>query len=168
MPRVRHPPKRGIRSTMTDVPDKSLAETIRELRQLQEQFFSHAQTYTKLVLGLGYGGFFAGWSGAKSYLTPRCVLWSILLITVSLLLFILYEVAQSCVLSILSLQFAGNQLDTHEQIIQAQNRLKSGSMSARKVLVPIWVVTFPTCVLTGLVGAGILIYGFITAIYRMY
>jgi hypothetical protein len=45
--------ERDIRSAMNDVPDKNLAETIRELRQLQDSFSSHASTYTKLVLGLG-------------------------------------------------------------------------------------------------------------------
>lgn len=101
-------------------------------------------------------------------MTPKCTLWSVLFITVSLLLFILYEVAQTCVLSILGLQLSGARRETHEEIIQAQNRFKSAGSSAQKVLVPIWVITYPLCVLTGLTGTGILVYGFVTAIYRMY
>ncbi len=46
-------------------------DTMKNLREVKSMLFDKASTYTKLIFGLAYGGFFAFWSGTRQYLTPK-------------------------------------------------------------------------------------------------
>jgi hypothetical protein len=139
---------------------------LRELKEIQGQFFDKAYNYARLVLGLGYGGFFAAWSGSKQYLLPSSVIRSVLLVTCSLLLFILFEIFQTFILSIINLRFsrfahASKGVDT-----AALERFRNSSFFLTKLLGRVWVVVFPVTAITGLLGVGILIWGFVHSLLR--
>ena len=72
---------------------------LKELSDFQSALYDKASTYTKLIMGLGYGGFFTAWSGTKSHLSPRLLIGSALLVTVSLVLFITFEILQTMIAS---------------------------------------------------------------------
>ena len=55
-----------------------------ELSNIQKSMFDQTSNYTKLVLGLGYAGFFGAWAGTKSNLRPAELVGSALLISLSL------------------------------------------------------------------------------------
>jgi hypothetical protein len=48
----------------------SQEQFITELKSIQKSIFEQASNYTKLVLGLGYAGFFTAWA---VQLRPNCV-----------------------------------------------------------------------------------------------
>src|SRR5260370_22328805 len=149
---------------MTDANSNlDLQATIKELREIQSKFFDHATNYTKLVLSLGYGGFFAAWSITRQYLPPRRIVWSALCMTVSLLLFILFEVLQTWIISSLGLKFSGAKVDSDAAIIAAQKRFSQEYATRIKALGSIWIVLFPLTVFTGLAGAGRLVSGVVKA-----
>ena len=54
--------------------------------------YDKAASYTTVIIFGGYAGFFAIWQLSKEYLTKPQVLWSALLILVSLLVFVMFEV----------------------------------------------------------------------------
>ena len=87
--------------------------------------------------------------------------------TVSLLLFILFEILQTWIISSLGLKFAGARADSDAAIIAAQRRFTQEYSAKVKPLVSLWKVVFPLTVLTGLAGAGLLIWGFVTALRSM-
>ena len=50
----------------TDGLDPVNRELVKELRDIQSQFFDKSSNYTKLIFGLAYGGFFAFWGRHKT------------------------------------------------------------------------------------------------------
>jgi hypothetical protein len=42
----------------------------KQLRELQS-IIDKSSNYSRMVLGLGYGGYFAAWAGTKQYLPPK-------------------------------------------------------------------------------------------------
>ncbi len=65
---------------------------LEKLKEMQSSIFDKASTYTTLIMGLGYGGFFAAWSGAKEYLLPLELVISAFLVTISLFVYLLFEI----------------------------------------------------------------------------
>lgn len=45
------------------VPDP--IQVLQELKKFQAALLEKASTYTKIILGLGYGGFFTAWAGTR-------------------------------------------------------------------------------------------------------
>lgn len=133
-------------------------EVIKEVKDLQRVFYDRASNYTKIIMGIGYGGLLTIWSGTKERLSDPLVLWSALLLLVSLLAYVIFEVIQTGILSFLSIKFAqldGNNLfDSIQQYGREEKKWMKPVMRA-------WFFVFPFCVLTGLAAAGILTYGFI-------
>lgn len=130
-------------------------EVMKELRDIQAQFWEKSSNYTKLVLGLGYGGFFAFWAGTRQFLLPRQVVFSALLMMVSLILFIAYEVIHTAILSYLAIAFsrsvAANETAT------AVERFRKNSNRLSRALARVWLAVFPIAMITGFAGAGILV-----------
>ena len=139
---------------------------LRELKEIQRQFFDKAYNYARLVLGLGYGGFFAAWSGSKQYLLPSSVIRSVLLVTCSLLLFILFEIFQTFVTSIINLRFSSLAHASKGIDSAALERFRNSSFFFTKLLGRVWIIVFPATAITGLLGAGVLIWGFVRSLLQ--
>jgi hypothetical protein len=70
-----------------------------ELSSIQKSMFDQTSNYSKLVLGLGYAGFFGAWAGTKANLRPAELVASALLICLSLFAYIVFEILQAGFLS---------------------------------------------------------------------
>lgn len=143
------------------------ANILRELADFQSVMYDKASTYTKLIMGLGYGGFFVAWSGTKSYLSPRQLLCSALLVTTSLVLYIVFEICQTLILSHLSIEFASIVNKPGADVSEALQRYRTKHLKLTTPLGRIWRIVFPVTALTGLAGAGVLLYAFVAALSRM-
>ena len=133
-----------------------LAQRLRDAQAVIDK----ASNYTRLVMTLGYGGFFAAWAGAKQYLSPKHVVLSGLLLMVSAFLFIAFQVLEAAFASHLYLGWARlTNADEKtrpariEQLEKAQRRVNLGT--AR-----LWPPIFYSCVVTGFAGVFILMWGF--------
>ncbi len=62
--------------------------------QLITSNFDKMQAYSKVIIGLGYGALLAIWSGTQRSLTQRSRIASGLLILISILAYILFEIGQ--------------------------------------------------------------------------
>ncbi|MGH9795591.1 MAG: hypothetical protein ACRD5G_12535, partial [Candidatus Acidiferrales bacterium] len=116
---------------------------LKELTDFQSTLLDEAGTYTKIIMGLGYGGFFAGWSGSKAYLPPKLLLASALLMTISLVLYILFEICQTTILSYLSIEFANatNKADADPMKALAAFKKRASRLTSR--LLTAWKFVFP-------------------------
>ncbi|HEX4920679.1 MAG TPA: hypothetical protein VFV92_08060 [Candidatus Bathyarchaeia archaeon] len=140
---------------------------MRELRELQSQMFDKASAYTKLILGLGYGGFFAAWSGGKANLRPLELMSSAFLMLLSLILFIGFEMYEEFFLSTRNLAFA-KALSSQSDVLGAIERLKTDEAKSVNAYVRVWKFIFWPSAITGILGALILIEAFIRSVWRLW
>ncbi len=148
-------------------PEPGNASNLKELADFQSAMVDKASTYTKLIMGLGYGGFFVVWSGTKAHLSPKLLVISALLVTVSLVLYIVFEVCQMMIVSYLSIELTNTVNKPSAEVSDALQTYRTKALRLNTRLGPIWKIVFPVSVLTGLGGAGILIYAFVTSLFRM-
>jgi hypothetical protein len=148
-------------------PVMNFGGVLKELEQFQAALFDKASTYTKVIIGLGYGGFFAAWSGTKQHLSPRLVVSSALLVTISLVLFIVYEIYQTTVISLLSIEFSKAVDHNPAELPTAMDTYRVKSRKLIRPMLAVWKYVFAATVATGLGAAGILIYAFIRSLIRM-
>ena len=139
-------------------------DLLKDLRDFQKSLFDHATIYGRLIMGLGYGGFFAAWSGAKSYMGRRALIWSALLVLVSLCGYIMFEILQTLIISLSTNKLLSELgkpgitvalIHYDERKVQAQQRFMS-----------IWIWVFVVCTALGLAGAGILVCSFVRSLIR--
>ena len=149
-------------------PEPGNARNLKELADFQSAMVDKASTYTKLIMGLGYGGFFVVWSGTKAHLSPKLLVISALLVTVSLVLYIIFEVCQTLITSYLSIEFTNTMNKPSADVSDALRTYRTKALRLTTPLLLIWKIVFPVSVLTGLAGFGILIYAFIASLFRMW
>jgi len=138
---------------------------MKDLREAQSMLFDKASTYTKLIFGLAYGGFFAFWSGTKQYLTPKQLVWSALLVTVSLMLFVLFEVFNAAILSHMAIRFAKSTNVPVADLPASLLDFQRSSARLTKALAVAWYPTFFLSLSSGLVGVAIVLRGWVHWLY---
>lgn len=149
-----------------------LANQIAEAHQkLITISYDKAATYTTVIIFGGYAGFFAIWQITKDYLTKQQTLWSALLILVSLLLFVLFEVLKMVLVTKAFLSKAKilqkPEVRTNPQrLLQALNELETVQQTILKGFIAIWAITVSICVGSAIGGAGILAYAFIRGLSK--
>ena len=126
----------------------------------------YAKTYTTTIIGLAYGGFFALWAFAKTLLPPsdrQLILASASLLTVSLFIFVVFEIIKVAQASS-SISKANKLLCTtaknrdfdefHRLFAQmAEDTQRDDSRFFR-----FWQITFYPCVFFGVSGAALLFF----------
>jgi len=129
--------------------------------------FNRAMAYTNLILGAGYAGFFATWTFTRDQLSARGTLWSALLVTLSLLSFVLFEVYKSFHISrtLVGLSRAvADPVNLAQRLLDWQRERYSVEIRFGRI----WAATFWFTLLTGLAGGSILIVAFVRALIRSY
>src|SRR6266849_1888857 len=134
-------------------------EAMKDLHEVQSMLFDKASTYTKLIFGLAYGGFFAFWSGTKQYLTSKQIVTSALLVTISLMLFILFEIINTAVLSHLAIRFSRSAAAPANELAASLERFQRSNARIMKAFAITWYPVFVASLVSGLVGVGILVGG---------
>ena len=145
-------------------PQQQLLDAQKELLSFS---FNRAMAYTNLILGAGYAGFFATWSFSRDRLSAHETLWSALLVTLSLLSFVLFEIFKAFYISKTLLGLSRAVADP-EHLAQRLLEWQRDSHAAEIRFGRIWVVTFWFTVLTGVGGGGILIFAFVRALVQSY
>jgi hypothetical protein len=121
-----------------------------------EKFRDHEHRYANTILLLGYGGFFALWSSTAGHMPKILWGWSGLFICISLLFFILFELAKTAAGSSALTFFAkskepptpSEQTTIVNRRIDAVNRF--------------WPLVFGVSTMTGLIAGGIVVWCFAT------
>jgi hypothetical protein len=140
---------------------------LKELIEFQSSMYDKASTYIKVIIGLGYGGFFTAWSGSKQHLSPKILVASALFEIVSLILFVVFEIWGAMVTSHIVISFAEAVHKPAPDIAAALQSNRNEFINLNRINAKIWKVVFPATALTGLLGGMILIYGFVAGLWRM-
>lgn len=163
--------------------NESLIEGQKRLRQqvaneiLEQQIkivtatYSHAAAYTNLVLLGGYAGFFGLWQLAKDHLSRPQVLWSALLILISLVFFIAFEVTKSTVQSVAILKKAkvlesAGAKSNPEQALAALQAFDQAYQRSMSTFMRYWAFTVFICASTAIGGVSIMAYAFVSGILK--
>ena len=145
--------------------------TDRELLDAQKELlahtFSQAKAYTNVILVAGYAGVFAIWSFLKDDLTKATAFSSGLLISISLALFIAWEVYSMFFRSqsILGVARALEDPDRFEQLMldyrtsEQERIIRYGR---------IWLIQLPLVVATGFGAIGVLVSAFVHGLWLTY
>jgi hypothetical protein len=147
-----------VASPQPPLPSLSTQADLEKAAQIITSNFERMQSYSKVIIGLGYGALLAIWSGTKQVLPERLLVTSGLLIVLSMLAYILFEVGQMIVYSWMSFRWSHSVNTKGLPMALADARKREEKVHAP--LVRVWLITLVIAVLTGFGAAGILIYSF--------
>jgi len=133
--------------------------------------FDKSVAYTNLMLVGGYAGFFGLWQLTKEYLSKPQALWAALLVLISLVSFILFEVIKMVHISRAIQKQAGilNSPATRSDpqlLIKQLNELQAIQERGSIRFMIFWAVTVAVALSTALGGAGVLCFAFIGGLLR--
>ncbi len=118
--------------------------------------YNSAAAYTNLILGAGYVGYFAAWTFVHDRLTPVTELWTALLVLLSLLSFICFEVYKSFYIS-RSLQSLHLVVSDPAHFVRRVDEYDKSMQALTIQMFTIWRWAFWITLTTGIAGAGVLI-----------
>lgn len=143
----------------------------RDLLQAQKELlsegFQRANAYTNLILGAGYAGFFAVWAFTRAELSTALIFWSAILVTISLLTFVSFEVFRTLYNGIAMLELSRAVEDEANFAIHLA-AWKRKQQTRNIWLGNIWLPAFTMSAVSGFGGALILGYAFIRGLIRLY
>lgn len=144
------------------------AKAIRDLLlDVQSQAYGHATTYTAVIIFGGYASLFTIWTYTKDHLSETMTYWVALLLGISVLAFVFFEVFKMLLLSREMLKIRGLLvqklppavlLRRYEELSQESNFL------VLKIFLPIWVVVLIITITSGVGAAVLLLWAFASAL----
>lgn len=144
-----------------------IADQIAEAQQnLISISYDKAATYTAVIIFGGYAGFFAIWQLSKEYLSKQQTLGSALLILVSMLSFVLFEVYKMIFVTRSILTHAKtienpSVRDDPQKLLAALQAMGKAHAPSSRLFISVWAVTVAVALIGALGGTGILAYAFI-------
>ncbi len=151
---------------------ETLAAQITEVQtKLVTVSYDKAAAYTTVIVFGGYAGFFAIWQLAKDHLSKDQALWSALLILISLLTFVLFEltkmvlVSRTLIRKMAVLQAPEVRHDP-QRLLQALQELEGKQQPSVRLFLRFWVFVLVVAVGCALGGASVLGYAFITGLAK--
>ena len=136
---------------------KEFEQLLEALTKFQAQMYDRASAYTRLILTVAYAGFFTVWAATSKYMGKSALLWSALLMILSVMAYALFEVTQMLFISMAALRL-GKAIQ--EQPTNAQVALQNhGRWEAKngKRFAGVWVVALLLSIPTGYAAACILV-----------
>jgi hypothetical protein len=150
--------------------DSKLMQMMETQKVVLDKAFDRAEKYVNLIIMSGYAGFFGLWQITKSHLDEWQVLSSALLISISLTIFVLFEVFNMLFSSLDLLERAKfiTNPENKKSPSELTKTLKKHQEKSHKRLIlyrKIWLVCWLSSVVTGIFAIGILMWGFIKGLF---
>ena len=151
--------------------ERLAAQILEAQQKLIAVSYDKAATYTTVIIFGGYAGMFALWQLTKDYLSKPQALWAALLILVSLVSFVLFEVGKMVLVSrsvFAKMRVLNSPHVQHNPHLLLKN-LQEIEATQQAVLVPFfvgWAIAVGICVLGALGAVGVLAYAFITGLAK--
>ncbi len=122
--------------------------------------YSHAGNYANAIVGAGYASFFAIWALTKDRIPNRAMALAGILIVVSILFFIAFEIIKMIYAKVdLEKQAkALSQPDQYRELLAAHKTVQARLALQLRIH---WTICFSVSLLTGLGAAGIVLWVFI-------
>ena len=161
-----------IAKMLTTNAEKSVHEqTVALYSDLLTTMYDKTTAYLNAITVGGYAAFFGLWSLLGSDLPPKQRFWSALLIGVSVLFFVGFEIVKAAILHwqmrhmMRISQTPFEPLNTQLQKRKAQYDQAHRKM--QKIAVGIWFFVFPATIITGLGGALVMLYAFALKLWSL-
>lgn len=142
------------------------ANRVRDLLiDVQTKVFDRAAAYTNLIMFGGYAGAFAIWNFTRDHLTAWAEIWAALLLIISLVTFIFFEVFKMIFSSGIALKQRALLTKTlpPDQFVKELEKLgQQDRMRTNKWVIPLWVGSLAIAVPTALGAVAIFIWSFVT------
>lgn len=136
------------------------ASILEQLGKFYQQIYDKAANYTRVILSIGYVGFFAALSATKDQLNNRQAITSALLITLSLVFYVLFEVFQMLYQARWMMQLRKLVMAKPSQLTEALEEYNKKERRGATTLVRVWAVALVLTVVPGFSAAAILVYAF--------
>lgn len=147
-------------SASVDAERKRRDESVRRhLADMQASGFSHANSYVTVVVFGSYAGMFAVWSNVKDRLSADMTYWTGMLIAISMMSFVAFEIFKMIILS--QNMLAVRKLVIRDMSPEEREHLRSemagkANVFVSRVIIPVWIASLAFTAMTGF-GAGILL-----------
>lgn len=157
--------QKGMQAIVADLSakaaDKALQDKNDAIIRFYAQLFDKAAAYMNIIVGLGYGGFFATWSATKAYLTRKELLTSGLLVLFSLFVFVCWQVFFMVfnARNVVRLDVLVKASVAEFPKVRANEELREAKMRYR--LRYAWIVALVLTALPAFGGALVLMYAFV-------
>lgn len=151
--------------------EKLAAQILEGYQKLITVSYDKAASYTTVIIFGGYAGFFAIWQLTREYLSKEQALWSALLIMISMLSFVLFEVAKMIIVSrtifaqLAVLRVPEVRADPH-RALKAINDLEESQRAGLGWFIKFWALAVFVALSGALSAAGILGYAFISGLAK--
>ena len=154
--------RRAVEEDQRRIADK-LAEAQSKLLTTS---YDRAAVYTTVIIFGGYAGFFALWQLSQEYLSKEQALWSALLILVSMLSFILFEVLKMILVTKAVFSKAKALRDPSVRrdpttLLRTLEEMEQAQSLGLGPFMVVWAITVAVALGGALGGAGVLGYAFI-------
>ena len=132
--------------------------------------YDKATTYTNLVIVAGYAGLFALWHVTKEHLSRNQTLSAALLLLVSIIVFVLFEIYKAYYTSSSLLGYSQivNRPENQNSLAKLASEIERYRLEDQRRGIwfgKSWLVVFIVTTLTGLGSAVILLYAFVRALF---
>lgn len=157
--------------SITDDQAREAAEITDVYQKIITANIKKSIAYTNLMLFGGYAGFFALWQFTKEFLSRQQVLWAALLVFISLVCFIVFEVVKMLVDTNFNQKKAALLRSplTRSNKTKFLTELNQIELEEERCLLRImqfWGITTTVVIGTALAGAGILGWAFVASLLK--
>jgi hypothetical protein len=127
--------------------------------------YERMQSYSRVVIGLAYAGLLAVWSSTKQVLPERLLILSGLLIILSILAYVIFEVGQMLIYAWMGWRYAHTL--AKKGVADALSEVEQREKRVRAPLLLSWLIMFALAAVAGFGAAGILVYAFCRRLLRL-
>jgi uncharacterized membrane protein (DUF485 family) len=138
--------------------DAGMKQRMDDYIKTRLQLFDKAEAYSKAMILAGYAGVFGLWSFVKDVLTARATEWSALLVGISLVIYVTWEIIAMVYVVTMHDEFNRLALKTTTDFFNALDAFNNKLSSAAIQYTQVWRVVLGATVLFGYAGALLLLY----------
>ncbi len=142
----------------------------RHFADMQASAFSHANSYVTVVVFGSYAGMFAVWSNVKDRLSADMTYWTGMLIAISMMSFVAFELFKMIILS--RNMLAVRKLLIRDMSPEERDHLRlemagKTNMFVSRVIIPVWIAALAFTAMTGFGAAILLLTAFIRGLAKI-
>lgn len=146
----------AITKLQRTVAEMSYDKQLQDYKAAMHENFRQAQSYSNVVIGIGYAGFFALWSMVRPDITVQAHAAAALLVGFSLVVFVAWEVYQMTTMALTSKRIEVR-MQSSEGFMAAEIDAIGNGLQVR--LAKCWPVVLAFTVIPAGIGASLLLYG---------
>jgi hypothetical protein len=142
--------------------------SLKQLREIQKEYYEHASAYSRVILGMGYAGAFGIWAGTRQYLSPSQIILIALGLSASLVCYVAFEVYQTIYQVVMIGRVNGVVNSEPQKIGEALQEFQKRNAKSSKWVMRLWGLTTVLAIAFAVSALIILFYAFIANLLRIW